>query len=168
MAQIKQPHSLRPSEKGQSIAIFAIMLPVMALFLIGLLDYMVTNARVMEAVAISDLSAHAGAQEIIVEPNGLILSTPKGAKVAATYFRGQSPSYIRMAGVQCGLVKGRPACLVHAQGGAGDFNFTGGWHRFSCITGGCRGINSLKAWTPNWTCPWTTRPRLNVDLWGFL
>ena len=43
------------SEKGQSITLFALMLPLMAVFILGLFDYMVTNARVMEAVAVADL-----------------------------------------------------------------------------------------------------------------
>jgi len=33
-------------ERGQSVALFAILMPIMSLFLLGILDYMVTNARV--------------------------------------------------------------------------------------------------------------------------
>ena len=54
------------NERGQSILLFAILMPLMSLFLLGILDYMVTNARVMETVAAADLAAHAGAQEITV------------------------------------------------------------------------------------------------------
>ena len=60
------------NERGQSILLFAILMPLMSLFLLGILDYMVTNARVMETVAAADLAAHAGAQEITVLPNGTI------------------------------------------------------------------------------------------------
>ena len=35
----------------------AILLPLMSIFLLGILDYMVTNARVMETVAVADLAA---------------------------------------------------------------------------------------------------------------
>ena len=43
------------NERGQSILLFAILLPILSLFLLGILDYMVTNARVMETVATADL-----------------------------------------------------------------------------------------------------------------
>ena len=59
----------KPSERGQSITLFALMLPLMAVFILGLFDYMTTNARAMEAVAVADLSAHAGAQEVRLLPN---------------------------------------------------------------------------------------------------
>jgi hypothetical protein len=68
------------SEKGQSITLFALMLPLMAVFILGLFDYMVTNAHTMEAVAVADLSAHAGAQEIRLLPNGKILSDVPSAE----------------------------------------------------------------------------------------
>ena len=45
------------NERGQSILLFAILMPLMSLFLLGILDYMVTNARVMEAIAVADLAA---------------------------------------------------------------------------------------------------------------
>ena len=131
MAQLKKARRL--SQKGQSIAVFAVMLPLMALFLIGLLDYMVTNARVMEAVAISDLSAHAGAQEILVKPDGRIKSTALGAQVAVTYFNNQTPSYIQMTGVNCGFIQGRPACRVQAQVRTAGFLFPGQWVTVNAI-----------------------------------
>ena len=40
-----------PGERGQSITLFALMLPLMAVFILGLFDYMTTNARAMEASA---------------------------------------------------------------------------------------------------------------------
>jgi hypothetical protein len=102
------------SERGQTIALYAIILPLMAIFLMGLLDYMTTSVRVMDAVAIGDLAAHAGAQEIEVLPNGVIRSTAEGNAVAATYFRNQAPSYLQLNFVQCGRYQGRPGCLVQA------------------------------------------------------
>jgi hypothetical protein len=125
--------SRRISEKGQSIAVFAIMVPLMAIFLIGLLDYMVTNARVMEAVAISDLSAHAGAQEIVVLPDGRIKSTPAGATVATRYFNRQTLSYIHLSGIVCGAFQGRPACRIQAQVRTAGFLFPGQWVTVNAI-----------------------------------
>lgn len=106
---------LRKSEHGQSALLFAVLLPLMALFLLGILDYMVTNARVMETVAIADLAAHAGAQEITVLPNGVITTTTKGNAIAANYFNSQSPGYTHLSLVSCGRYQNRPACLVRAQ-----------------------------------------------------
>ena len=104
------------SEKGQSITLFALMLPLMSVFILGLFDYMVTNARAMEAVAVSDLSAHAGAQEVRLLPNGKILSdVPSAERVAADYFRMQTPSYVQLVSVVCGDTSERPFCRVTAR-----------------------------------------------------
>jgi len=105
----------RKSERGQSILLFAVLLPLMAFFLLGILDYMVTNARVMETVAVADLAAHAGAQEITVLPNGLITATTRGNSIAANYFNGQAPAYAHLTFVSCGHQQNRPACFVRAQ-----------------------------------------------------
>lgn len=92
------------------------MLPLMAVFILGLFDYMVTNARTMEAVAVADLSAHAGAQEIRLLPNGKILSdVPSAERVAADYFRMQTPSYVQFVNVVCGDTSERPFCRVTAR-----------------------------------------------------
>ena len=99
-------------ERGQSILLFAILLPLMSIFLLGILDYMVTNARVMETVAAADLAAHAGAQEITVLPDGTIAATRGGDEVAARYFNLQRPAYAHLVFVSCGRHQGRPACLV--------------------------------------------------------
>ncbi len=53
-----------PRSSGQAVALFAVLIPVMVLFFLGVIDYMVSNARVMETVAAADLAAHAGAQYI--------------------------------------------------------------------------------------------------------
>jgi hypothetical protein len=102
-------------ERGQSVLFFAILMPIMALFLLGILDYMVTNVRLMETVAVADLAAHAGAQEITVLPNGVITVTTHGNHIAATYFNGQAPSYAHLTYASCGRHLGRPACFVQAQ-----------------------------------------------------
>src|SRR5574338_1497892 len=102
-------------ERGQSILLFAILMPLMSLFLLGILAYMVTNARVMAAVAVADLAAHAGAQEITVLPNGTISATTGGNGIAATYFNAQRPGYAQLVSVSCGRHQGRPACFVTTQ-----------------------------------------------------
>ncbi len=103
------------TERGQSVLLFAILMPVMSLFLLGILDYMVTNARTMETVATADLSAHAGAQEITVLPDGTITATTAGDAIAAQYFHAQRPSSAQLVSVSCGRMQGRPACLVVAR-----------------------------------------------------
>lgn len=107
--------SSRRQERGQAIVIFAMLLPVMALFMVGILDYMVTNAGVMELVAAADLAAHAGAQEIAVHPDGSLTGLPQGQAVAESYFRVQAPAGAQYLGASCGLIQGHPACQVHAQ-----------------------------------------------------
>lgn len=102
-------------ECGQSILLFAILMPLMSLFLLGILDYMVTNARVMETVAAADLAAHAGAQEITVLPDGTITATAEGNEIAARYFNAQRPGYAHLVSVSCGRHQDRPACFVQAQ-----------------------------------------------------
>ncbi len=90
-------------------------MPIMSLFLLGILDYMVTNARVMETVAAADLAAHAGAQEITVLPDGTITATTAGNGIAANYFNSQRPGSAQLTSVSCGRHQGRPACYVIAQ-----------------------------------------------------
>jgi hypothetical protein len=102
-------------ERGQSILLFALLLPLMALFLLLILDYMLTNARTMETVAAADLAAHAGAQEITVLPDGTITATSGGNAIAVDYFKAQHLAYARLISVSCGRHQGRPACLVEAQ-----------------------------------------------------
>jgi len=102
-------------EKGQSAAVFAVVVMALVLFVLGVMDYMITSARNMEAVAVADLSAHAGAQEVEVLPNGVIQVTPLGPTVATRYFSMQDRSYIRFINATCGTVQGRPACEVTVQ-----------------------------------------------------
>ncbi len=114
----------RFSERGQSIALFALMLPLMAVFILGLFDYMVTSARTMEAVAVADLSAHAGAQEVYLLPNGKILSNVASAeRIAADYFRMQTPSYVHLVSVVCGDTADRPFCRVSARVNSAGYLF---------------------------------------------
>jgi Flp pilus assembly protein TadG len=111
----KMAMKYKRNERGQSILLFAILMPLMSLFLLGILDYMVTNARVMETVAAADLAAHAGAQEITVLPDGTITATTAGNGIAAMYFNAQRPGHAQLISVSCGRHQGRPACFVTAQ-----------------------------------------------------
>jgi hypothetical protein len=111
---IQIPLSKR-TEKGQSAAVFAVVVMALVLFVLGVMDYMITSARNMEAVAVADLSAHAGAQEIKLLPNGVIQETSQGPSVAARYFSMQARSYLRFVNATCGTVQGRPACEVTVQ-----------------------------------------------------
>ncbi len=110
--EMKTPGSNRRGECGQSIIFFALLLPLMSLFLLGILDYMVTSVRVMQAIAVSDLSAHAGVQEIKVQPNGMIIPDGSAAALASKYVRNQAPNFISLSGVWCGNISARPACSV--------------------------------------------------------
>ena len=103
------------NERGQSILLFAFLMPLMALLLLGILDYMVTNARVMETVAAADLAAHAGAQEITVLPDGMITATTAGNDIAAMYFNVQRPGNSQLISASCGRHQDRPACFVEAR-----------------------------------------------------
>jgi Flp pilus assembly protein TadG len=103
------------TERGQSTLLFAILIPLMSLFLLGILDYMVTNVRVMETVAAADLAAHAGAQEVTVLPDGTITVTTAGEGVAAAYFNSQRPGHAQLTSVSCGRHQNRPACFVTAR-----------------------------------------------------
>jgi hypothetical protein len=105
----------RRTEKGQSAALFAIVATALVLFVIGVMEYMVTTSRMMEAVAVADLAAHAGAQEVKVLPNGVITPTGAGPAVARQYFALQAPEYVELTSVWCGVRNNRPACEVGAR-----------------------------------------------------
>lgn len=108
--------SERRLESGQAVMLYAVLIPLSVFFGLGILDYMVTNLRVMETVAAADLAAHAGAQSVRLLPDGTILSRPSAAnQVAASYFYMQAPDGASLTAVSCGLREGRPSCRVHAQ-----------------------------------------------------
>jgi hypothetical protein len=102
----------RKTERGQSMAFFAVVMLAVSVFAVGIVDYMITNARVMEAVAAADLSAHAGAQEVIVLNNGTLTVGNNGNAIAAAYFTRQAPAHTRLLSVSCGRFDNRPACRV--------------------------------------------------------
>jgi hypothetical protein len=104
------------AEKGQTTALFAVVVPVTVLFFLGVIDYMITNARVMQTVAAADLAAHAGAQQIHLLPDGTIEPFSSQASIVATsFFTAQAPPEAAFGGVSCGLIEERPACRVRAR-----------------------------------------------------
>jgi hypothetical protein len=111
VVMIKTPFFSR-KEKGQSAAVFAVVVTALVLFVVGIMDYMITTSRTMEAVAIADLSAHAGTQELLVLPNGVIEISPQGPGVAASYFSMQAKSYMQFVSANCGNIQSKPACEV--------------------------------------------------------
>jgi hypothetical protein len=94
------------------MAFFAVVMLAVSVFAVGIVDYMITNARVMEAVAAADLAAHAGAQEVIVLNNGVLTVGSSGSAVAASYFTRQAPPHTQLQSVSCGRFDNRPACRV--------------------------------------------------------
>ncbi len=123
-----------PRSSGQAVALFAVLIPVMVLFFLGVIDYMVSNARVMETVAAADLAAHAGAQYIQLLPDGTIepLSSQANA-VAASFFTAQAPPDAALGGVSCGLIQERPACRVSAQVRSAGWLLPETWIRVNAV-----------------------------------
>ena len=102
-------------QRGQAVLLFAVLIPMMVLLMLGVIDYMVTNSRVMEAVAAADLAAHAGVQKAAVRPDGAILSMSGQASSAATiYFNAQKPAEAILGAVSCDLISDVPYCQVQA------------------------------------------------------
>ena len=124
----KRPDTPAQSERGQAVALFAILLPLMSIFAILLMDYMVTTARMMDAVAAADLAAHAGALEITVDPDfrqiteaRLVRDAVCGcARYAAENLIGVSADD---AGEKAGLLHHHYPCLA-SMGIDTDFNDT--------------------------------------------
>ena len=96
-------------------------MPLISLFLPGILDHMLTNAPVMETVAVADLAAHAGVQEISVLPDGTITAPTADNGIATTHFNSQRPESARLIAVSFGRHQGRPACSVTAQVHSGGY-----------------------------------------------
>jgi Flp pilus assembly protein TadG len=112
----RNPQPAIRREQGQAVTLFAVLIPVAVLFALGVVDYMITNTRVMETVAAADLAAHAGAQRITIRPDGTVESLPAQAQaVASSYFAAQALTEANLESVSCGLVRNRPACQVSAQ-----------------------------------------------------
>lgn len=104
-------HSRQAS--GQAVALFAVVIPVTVLFALGIFDYMVTTARVMETLAAADLAAHAGAQRVRLEPDGrIVVDNPSARSTAATYFLAQAPEGTVLHTVACMLEQDRPTCRL--------------------------------------------------------
>lgn len=115
VALMKSQVAFPRNESGQTLVLFAIVAAVLVLLALGVFEYMGTSARMMDAIAVADLAAHAGAQEVIVLPNGDLKSAPQASRVAAYYYGLQARSYMRLVSVWCGEIDAEPACEVTLQ-----------------------------------------------------
>ena len=120
------------TEAGQSVALFAILIPVTVLFALGIFDYMLTNAALMRAVAAADLAAHAGAQSVHVHPDGEleILNGP-AETTAATVFQLQRPRGAVLQSVSCGMVQEKPSCTIRAAVRSAGILIPGRWIEYT-------------------------------------
>ena len=106
---------LARKEKGQALALFIVILPAILILLLGVIDISIATSRLMDGVAVTDLAAHAGAQEIRILPNGAVEVTENARQVAANYFYRQAPAYVELTSIWCGEKGGRPACVIKAR-----------------------------------------------------
>jgi hypothetical protein len=84
------------------------------LFALGIFDYMVTTARVMDTMAAADLGAHAGAQVVRLQPDGrIVVNNPSARSTAAAYFQAQAPEGAVLHWVVCQLEQDRPTCRLN-------------------------------------------------------
>jgi len=115
MGKMKYNASRRPSlQKGQVAVEFAFVMLAMVLFTMVIIDYAVATARAMETISAADLAAHAGAQDIVLLPNGKVIGTSKGSSTASYYFNTQKPYHASLQSAWCGTINGRPGCQVTA------------------------------------------------------
>lgn len=98
------------NESGQVLALVAVVLAGMAIFIALVLSYGTLTLRVMHTMAAADAAAHAGAMEVHVLPNGRIETSRRAEDVTASMFIEQAPSYARLRSVTCGLVDEKPYC----------------------------------------------------------
>lgn len=129
----RQADLLVHHERGQSVMLFALLMPIMALFLIGVLDYMVTNARLMDTIAVADLAAHAGAQEVLVLPDGSLTISSQGDTIAASFFNAQASDQAVLTSASCGSHQGRPACWLQVQVRSAGYLLPGRWITVNAI-----------------------------------
>lgn len=105
----------RHAECGQAVMLFAVFIPLSVLFALGVIDYMVTNIRVMETIAAADLAVHAGAQVIRLRPDGSIHpDTSRAVETTAAFFTRQAPATAVLQGIHCGRQDKRPTCVLRA------------------------------------------------------
>ena len=108
--------------------LYAVFIPLTVLFALGIIDYMVTNVRVMETIAAADLASHAGAQVVYLRPDGSIHIDPsKGAQTAAAYFSRQAPQGAVLRSVRCLQIDARPVCTLSADVRSAGFLLPKSW-----------------------------------------
>lgn len=104
---------MRP-QRGQVMVMVVPILAVLTLMAAYALSYGTLTLRAMRVTAIADESAHAGAMDIHVLPNGRVTETSHAEQTAADYFSRQAPGYARLQSVRCGVTTLGPYCDVTA------------------------------------------------------
>lgn len=121
------------AEKGQAVMLYALLIPLTTLFVLGIMDYMITSIRVMEALAAADLAAHAGAQVVDVLPDGTIRSAPTASLAASAFFTRQAPPGSVLKTVDCRQRDGRPSCALTVSVQSAGFLFPKSWIRVNAL-----------------------------------
>ena len=98
--------------RGQVMVEGTLILAALTLLAAFALSYGTLTLRAMRVMAIADASAHAGAMDVHVLPNGDVTETDRAARTAADYFARQAPAYARLQYVQCGATETGPYCDV--------------------------------------------------------
>ncbi len=99
-------------QRGQVMVAVVPILAVLTLMAGYALSYGTLTLRAMRVMSIADVSAHAGAMDIHVLPNGKVTGTSHAERTAAEYFNRQAPGYARLQSVQCGVTSQGPYCDV--------------------------------------------------------
>jgi hypothetical protein len=121
-------------ERGQAVMLYAVFIPLSVVFALGIIDYMVTNIRVMETIAAADLAAHAGAQLVHLSPDGTIhVDSAGGAQMATSYFQRQAPQGAVLRSVDCRQIEARPACRLTAEVRSAGFLLPKTWIRVDAM-----------------------------------
>ncbi len=101
-------------QRGQVMVAVVPILVVLTLMAGYALSYGTLTLRAMRVMSIADVSAHAGAMDVHVLPNGRVTGTSRAEHTAADYFSRQAPGYARLQSVRCGVTKLGPYCDVSA------------------------------------------------------
>ncbi len=104
----------RNGQRGQVMVMVVPILAVLTLMAAYALSYGTLTLRAMRVMAIADTSAHAGAMDVHVLPNGRVMETTRAERTAADYFARQAPGYARLQSVHCGVTQMGPYCDVSA------------------------------------------------------
>jgi Tfp pilus assembly protein PilX len=100
--------------RGQILVWFALLLPILALLLVGAADYAISARRVLDTAMAADLAAHAAAQAVVVRFDGRVAPAPEAPLIAERVFWANAPAGAWLESVRCDMATGRPRCVVRA------------------------------------------------------